>query len=144
MTISIVDETEINSVENAMILAEIGEIIIAAVVVAVNGMMEGETELLFLSLKTVLSFTTNSSVQLDYDEAYVSAHNICSCFHLFFSCLQNDSTICFYSRDRPNQFRRQYPGSAGPPGRDFPPRYNRSPNRYDMSPPHNKRVRRDW
>lgn len=47
-------------------------------------------------------------------------------------------------RDRPNQFRRQYPGSGGPPGRDFPPRYNRSPNRYDMSPPHNKRVRRDW
>ncbi|CAF3920441.1 unnamed protein product [Rotaria magnacalcarata] len=48
-------------------------------------------------------------------------------------------------RDRPNQFRRQYPGSGGPPpGRDFPPRYNRSPGRFDMSPPHNKRVRRDW
>lgn len=50
----------------------------------------------------------------------------------------------FNFRDRPNQFRRQYPGSGGPPGRDYPPRYNRSPNRYDMSPPHNKRVRRDW
>lgn len=50
MTISIVDETEINSVENAMILAEIEEIIIAVAVVAVNGTMEGETELLFLSL----------------------------------------------------------------------------------------------
>lgn len=49
------------------------------------------------------------------------------------------------ARDRSNQFRRQYPGSGGlPPGRDFPPRYNRSPGRYDMSPPHNKRVRRDW
>ncbi|CAF0849143.1 unnamed protein product [Adineta steineri] len=49
-------------------------------------------------------------------------------------------------RDRSNQFRRQYPGSGGPPpGRDFPPRYNRSPGRYDMSPPpHNKRPRRDW
>ncbi|CAF3704229.1 unnamed protein product [Rotaria sordida] len=47
--------------------------------------------------------------------------------------------------DRSNQFRRQYPGGGGPPpGRDFPPRYNRSPGRYDMSPPHSKRVRRDW
>ncbi|CAF5015125.1 unnamed protein product, partial [Rotaria magnacalcarata] len=24
------------------------------------------------------------------------------------------------------------------------PRYNRSPARYDMSPPQNKRLRRDW
>jgi hypothetical protein len=47
------------------------------------------------------------------------------------------------SRDRSNQFRRQYPGGP-PPGRDFPPRYNRSPPRYDMSPPQNKRFRRDW
>ncbi|CAF1405017.1 unnamed protein product [Adineta steineri] len=46
-------------------------------------------------------------------------------------------------RDRSNQFRRQYPGGP-PPGRDFPPRYNRSPARYDMSPPQNKRFRRDW
>ncbi|CAF0989122.1 unnamed protein product [Adineta ricciae] len=46
-------------------------------------------------------------------------------------------------RDRSNQFRRQYP-SGPPPGRDFPPRYNRSPARYDMSPPQNKRFRRDW
>ncbi len=62
-----------------------------------------------------------------------------------FLLLINDSHILFYFRDRSNQFRRQYPGSGGPPGRDFPPRYNRSPGRYEMSPPpHNKRVRRDW
>ncbi|CAF1205368.1 unnamed protein product [Rotaria sp. Silwood1] len=43
-------------------------------------------------------------------------------------------------RDRSNQFRRQYP--SGPLlGRDFPSRYNRSPA---MSPPQNKRIRRDW
>ncbi|CAF4471680.1 unnamed protein product, partial [Rotaria magnacalcarata] len=31
--------------------------------------------------------------------------------------------LLFDFRDRPNQFRRQYPGSGGPPpGRDFPPR----------------------
>ncbi|CAF3294780.1 unnamed protein product [Rotaria sp. Silwood2] len=46
-------------------------------------------------------------------------------------------------RDRSNQFRRQYPGGLLP-GRDFQPRYNRSPARYDMSPPQNKRLRRDW
>ncbi|CAF3617744.1 unnamed protein product [Rotaria sordida] len=46
-------------------------------------------------------------------------------------------------RDRSNQFRRQYP--SGPLlGRDFPLRYNRSPARYDMSPPQTKRFRRDW
>ncbi|UJR38183.1 hypothetical protein I4U23_030857 [Adineta vaga] len=48
-------------------------------------------------------------------------------------------------RDRSNQYRRQYSGNGGPPpGRDFPSRFNRSPPRYDMSPPHHKRVRRDW
>ena len=65
---------------------------------------------------------------------------------LFFFSGFTVAQICngFYSRDRSNQFRRQYPGSGGPSvGRDFP-RYNRSPGRYDMSPPHNKRVRRDW
>ncbi|CAF3439430.1 unnamed protein product [Rotaria sp. Silwood1] len=67
------------------------------------------------------------NIQLDYNEAYVYAN------------------ILQFLIDRSNQFRRQYPGSGGPPpGRDFPPRYNRSPGRYDMSPPHNKRVRRDW
>ena len=45
-----------------------------------------------------------------------------------------------HSRDRPNQFRRQYPGPPMQP----PPRYNRNPTRYDMSPPQNKRFRRDW
>lgn len=62
----------------------------------------------------------------------------------FFVSQKDKSVILFHFRDRPNQFRRQYPGSGGPPGRDFPPRYNRSPGRYDMSPPHNKRPRRDW
>jgi hypothetical protein len=73
------------------------------------------------------------------------ANSICN--FLYFVFLLIDKVIRnfdFNFRDRPNQFRRQYPGSGGPPGRDFQPRYNRSPNRYDMSPPHNKRVRRDW
>ena len=69
------------------------------------------------------------------------ANNICKFFVFIFLLIDK---MFRNSRDRPNQFRRQYPGSGGPPGRDFQPRYNRSPNRYDMSPPHNKRVRRDW
>ena len=83
-------------------------------------------------------------MQLDYDEVYVCANHICKFFYLFFSSRANRFKLGLNFRDRPNQFRRQYPGSGGPSGRDFPPRYNRSPNRYDMSPPHNKRVRRDW
>jgi hypothetical protein len=54
------------------------------------------------------------------------------------SRLRHFRLYIFHFRDRSNQFRRQYPG--GPP----PPRYNRSPARYDMSPPQNKRFRRDW
>ncbi len=53
---------------------------------------------------------------------------------------KNFSFKIVYFRDRSNQFRRQYPSGPPPP----PPRYNRSPGRYDMSPPQNKRFRRDW
>ena len=89
------------------------------------------------------SVVINSHVPLDFDAEYVGAKTFAICVILLLS--SDNRTILFRSRDRPNQFRRQYPGSAGPPpGRDFPPRYNRSPGRYDMSPPHNKRVRRDW
>ncbi|CAF1060343.1 unnamed protein product [Rotaria sordida] len=40
---------------------------------------------------------------------------------------------------RLNQFRRQYPDRP-PPGRDCPPRYNRTPLRCDMSLSQNKRI----
>lgn len=58
--------------------------------------------------------------------------------------IENRIQVFITFSDRPHQYRRQYPGSGGPMNRDFPPRYNRSPGRFDMSPPQNKRPRRDW